>query len=127
MGNKSISYTITSSKSIDEVVAAVKTALRPVGGTIRDFGANGIQVTEGKEGISMAFLYEIEAMLKVVELGNNKFDIQCNITWKPSMMFWVCLIAGLFILVPWIANIAYAVIDPSKKYMEILYSLQSLV
>lgn len=127
MGSKSLSYTVTSNKKLDEIVLDVKSSFRPLGGVMRDFGTNGIEISGGKEGITFGFLYDIDSMIKIVDLGNNKFDIQCNINWKPNMIFWVCLIAGLFVLVTWIANIAYAVMDPSKKYMETLYKLQSIV
>ncbi len=116
---------VKTDKSIEEVIDATKRALRRVGGGINSSG-NNIRVMNGANGVSMAFMSTLSAIIEVQEHKDNKFTINATITKTPNAMFWVALVAGFCLfLISWILNILYFVSDPTPQYQMALDQVQN--
>ncbi len=119
-----ISRIINSSASLDQVMVAVEQSFRNLGGGITR-GSNSITITNGKDGIPMAFGADINANLVIRQMQENQYEIVGNVERKPNTVFWICLVAGFFFLWPlWIVNLMYFGINPLSSYQQALNSVQ---
>jgi hypothetical protein len=126
MGSKTIIHSIESGKPLTDIKEATKKSLMLLGGTVVDFG-DGFQVKGGDSGIQMAFVADFESMISIQDQGNNHWNIMATISWSPNTIFWVCLISGFFLVIPWIINILYLFVDPTQAYQQRLFMVNSFL
>jgi hypothetical protein len=126
MGSKTIFLNLDTDKSMDEVKTATQKALMMMGGTIQNRG-DGFQHLQAKNGINFSFAADFDTFVSIREIKPGKYELLLNANWKPNVLFWVCLIAGFFLGLPWIINILYLFIDPTSAYQNSLYHVNNLL
>lgn len=126
MGNKTVFYTFESDHPLPKVREAVQKSLILLGGMVMDQG-DGFEVRQAINGVNFAFAANFSAYVNIKHSAPNKYELLCNINWSPNGVFWVCLIAGLFLFVPWIVNLFYLFIDPTQVYQQALFRAQSFL
>ena len=119
MANYFLQSQVNTEKPIEEVVEAASRAMRRVGGGITSSG-NTLNVMNGVNGVSMAFVSTLNARIEVEKNKDDKYTINASITKTPNVLFWVSLVAGFCILVSWVLNILYLTSDPTPQYQAAL-------
>ena len=123
MGSKTLFFQLESPKSVSEVQEAAQKAFIPLGGQIIKIG-DGLQITQGKEGVQFGFSADFEATLIIREASPQHYELMCTVNWKMNSLSWICLIVGIFIFgILWIIPILSLFIDPSSAYNKALYSI----
>ena len=115
---------ITTSKPFNEVMDATEESLKRLGGVLQRT-ENAFNILNGKSGVSMSFVAEINARVTVRQKSEGKYEIECNIDKRPNAFFWVCLIVGFFFLWSlWIFNGLYFAVNPLPIYQTALDNIE---
>jgi hypothetical protein len=121
---KTVVKHITTAAPLDVVVDATMQALRRTGGQIMRVSPDTIKVTNGSAGVQFSFVANINADVNIRAVPGG-YDITAYINNSPSMIFWICAVAGWFVLgVLWLVCLLYFFIDPTPQYNQILDSIQ---
>lgn len=126
MGNKTIFYTLETDKSLSEVKEATKRSLMFLGGTLYEQG-DTFQIKQGANGVNFAFTANIEAVINLRQSTPGKYEFFGTLNWSPNAMFWICLIAGFVIVIPWLIPLLYLFIEPSNAYQQALFRVQGML
>ena len=124
MGSKLLINQARTNKGKDAVVQAVAKSLSIVGGTQVQH-PTGIQIIDGKEGVSFAFTANFTTDVTITPVSDDVYNIACNVNWKMNSLTIACLIIGVFVFgVLWIVPALHLFIDPSNVYNMALMSVQ---
>lgn len=124
MGSKLLINQARTNKGKDAVVQAVAKSLSIVGGTQVQH-PTGIQIIDGKEGVSFAFTANFTTDVTITPVSDDVYNIACNVNWKMNSLTIACLIIGVFVFgVLWIVPALHLFIDPSNVYNIALMSVQ---
>ena len=128
MAAKTLYQQVTTSKNLDELKQTAMEAFRSVGGTMQET-LDGFQIKQGVNGVNFAFTAKMDANVRLREIKpNEKYEIECLINWSPSVVVWVCLLIGLFVLgALWLVAALYLFINPGEAYMQALNRTQQLL
>ena len=118
MATYNLQKIVRTEQPIDDVVEATELAFSRLGGSLNVAG-NTINISQGKNGVSMAFLSSYHARVDIRE-NKKGYKVQVQITRSPDVIFWLALIAGLCVILTWALNIMYFVSDPSQQYQMAL-------
>jgi len=124
MGSKMVYHRIQSQKTLPEVREAVKRSLMFLGGSVFDAG-NGFRLTQGTNGVNFAFAANFDALVDIRESQPGNYDITANVTWSPNAVFWIGLVSGFFLVIPWIVPILFLFIDPTSAYQQAFFQAQN--
>jgi hypothetical protein len=127
MGSKTLFFQIESPQPIAEIQEAAIRAFMPLGGQIMKMG-NGLEITQGKEGVQFGFSADFDASLMIREDSPQHFELMCTVNWKMNSLSWVCLIVGIFVFgILWIIPLLSLFIDPSGVYNRTMYMIPGLL
>ena len=125
--NYTVSRTIRTERSLEEILEATEEVLTTLGGEIsvnKDSGT--ISILNGKTGITGDFLFDCSAKVRVKKKAEGKYIIKCYVEKSPSTIFWLLLIGGLcFLWYIWAGNIFYLFIDLGKEYQKKLDMIEA--
>jgi hypothetical protein len=126
MPTKTVFTQVNTTQSLEEVTDAVIIAMRRLGGQVIPRGS-AIEVIDGTSGIDLAFVAKFQANICINEnkKKENTYDIDCQIRYSPNSVFWICLVAGFCLFLPWIGNVLYLFINPVTSYQQTLDRVQA--
>ena len=126
MPSKTVFTQVNTNQSLEEVTDAVVVAMRKLGGQVIPRGST-IEVIDGTSGVDLAFVAKFQANVCVTKnkKKENTYDIDCQIRYSPNGVFWICLISGFCLFLPWIGNILYLFINPVTSYQQTLDRVQA--
>lgn len=125
MSVKNVFAQVKTSQSLEDVVDAVSLAMRRMGGRVDSRDA-AVEVFDGTAGVTFAFMAKFHASIRVSKSKKkeNVYDIDCQVRYSPNGIFWVCLISGFCLLLPWVGNVLYVFMDPAVSYQQALDRVQ---
>ena len=127
MGSKTVFYSFDTNRSYAEVKEATQRSLMMLGGTQQDLG-QVITIQQGNIGVGNAFTAEMQADVNIRQVNPTKYEILCQINWKPSSIVWICLVVGFFIFgILWIIPLLYLFVDPVSAYQQAIFRIPSLL
>ncbi|MPN29497.1 hypothetical protein SDC9_176950 [bioreactor metagenome] len=85
---------VSTNKSTDEIITAIKTAYEPVGGEFSQPNQS-LVLNQGVKGISMGFLAKSVANFSIKNLPNGKVEIECQLKWTMKLIWVIALIIGI--------------------------------
>ena len=122
---KNVFAQVKTDQSFEDVVDAVVLEMRRMGGQViaRD---GTIEVVDGTSGVALAFVAKFHANIRVSanKKKENVYDLDCQIRYSPNSIFWICLISGFCLVLPWVGNVLYVFIDPAASYQQVLDRVQ---
>jgi hypothetical protein len=127
MGSQALYQIIETDQSPSEIREAVKKAFVSVGGYIQDT-PQAVVIHNGKQGITFSELADFTAHIQLHKLKENKYQLICYINWKPSVLNWVLIFLGIFVLgIAWIYSFLYIFIKPEQPYLRALQSVEKFL
>lgn len=122
---KTVYVGFTTDRDREDIKDATKKVLYSLGGNIRDT-RHGFEIDQGSKGINFAFAADFHSTIDIKEKRPGSYEIGATVSYKPSMLTWLCFVLGWFFLwFLWFVPLVYFFINPTEAYQQALNRIES--